>query len=129
MADALAFMIVIVPLFAQDVPIAVGMTPRFAFLTDVVGAAHEGIAKEYNSQIFRSIGANVASARNIVYQYSDNIWADDLEIDLTGELTFKKGDIILRRGKNWKIDSVHSEQYINDPRMTIWVYLVDVLVN
>jgi len=77
-----------------------------------------------------SIGDNVAGARNIVYQYSDNLWSDDLEIDLTGELTFKKGDIILRRGKNWKIDSVHSEQYINDLRMvTIWVYLVDVSVN
>jgi len=71
----------------------------------------------------------VACARKIVYQYSDTLWSDDLEIDLTGELTFKKGDIIVRRGKNWKIDSVHSEQYINDPRMTIWVYLVDVLVN
>ena len=72
----------------------------------------------------------MTSARNIVYQYSDNIWSDDLEIDLTGELMFKKGDIISRRGKNWKIDSVHSEQCINDLRMvTIWIYLVDVLVN
>jgi hypothetical protein len=72
----------------------------------------------------------VASAKNIVYRYSDNVLSDDLEIDLTGELTFKKGDVILRSGKNWKIDSVHSEQYINDLRMvTIWVYLVDVPVN
>jgi len=52
--------------------------------------------------------------------------SDDLEIDLT----FTKRDIILRRGRNWKIDSVHSEHYITDLRMvTIWVYLVDVLVN
>lgn len=72
----------------------------------------------------------MASAKNIVYRYSDNVLSDDLEIDLTGELTFKKGDVILRSGKNWKIDSVHSEQYINDLRMvTIWVYLVDVPVN
>jgi hypothetical protein len=86
----------------------------------------KGLFKAYNSQICRLIGATMAIARDIAYQYSDNGLSDDLEIDLT----FTKRDIILRRGRNWKIDSVHSEHYITDLRMvTIWVYLVDVLVN
>lgn len=52
MANALAFMIVIVPFLAQDVPIAVSMMPRFAFLALIVGAAHgkgvKGLHKAYN---------------------------------------------------------------------------------
>lgn len=78
-----------------------------------------------------SIGDNVERARKIVYQYSDRLWSDDIEIDLTGEVTFTKGDIILRRWKNWKIDSVHFEDAIDvqNRAATIWVYLVDAPVN
>jgi hypothetical protein len=72
----------------------------------------------------------VACARNVVYQYSDNLLCDDLEIDLTGDLMFKHGDIISRRGDNWRVDSIHQEDYLNDLRMvTIWLYLVHALVN
>lgn len=68
--------------------------------------------------------------KNIVYQFSDNGLPDDLEIDLTGELHFTKGDIIERRGKNWKINSITIEEPINkEQRPTLWVDLVDPPVN
>jgi hypothetical protein len=41
--------------------------------------------------------------RDVVYQFSDNIWQDDEQIDLTGELHFSKGEIIKRGGKNWRV--------------------------
>ena len=69
-------------------------------------------------------------ARKIIYKYSKNLWDDDMEIDLTGELTFKQGDIISRRGKNWKIDSVHLEDFDDQGGMpTISVFLVDTRVH
>jgi len=73
----------------------------------------------------------VPHARKIAYQYSNSLWSDDLEIDLTGELTFKQGDLISRRGKNWKINSVLSEDVIDykDGMPTIWVLLVNAPVN
>jgi hypothetical protein len=70
-------------------------------------------------------------ARKIIYKYSKNRWDDDLEIDLTGELTFKQGDMISRRRRNWKIESVHSEDHVDDQRgmPTITVFLVDARVH
>ena len=70
-------------------------------------------------------------ASKIIYKYSKNLWDDDLEIDLTGELAFKQGDIISRRGRNWKIDSVHSEDLVDDQMgmPSITVFLVDARVH
>jgi hypothetical protein len=42
MALAITRMIVVIPLFTQDIPIAIGVMPSFAFLADVLGAAHKG---------------------------------------------------------------------------------------
>jgi hypothetical protein len=73
----------------------------------------------------------VERASKIIYKYSKNLWDDDLEIDLTGELAFKQGDIISRRGRNWKIDSVHSEDLVDDQMgmPSITVFLVDARVH
>jgi hypothetical protein len=46
MVMALAFVIVIVELFARDIAIAGGVATLFAFLADVVGAAHEFYREE-----------------------------------------------------------------------------------
>jgi hypothetical protein len=56
--------------------------------------------------------------------------ADDLEIDLTGEVTLNQRDIISRHEKNWKIDSIHSEDSVDDQRgmQAVWVFLVDARV-
>lgn len=53
-----------------------------------------------------------------------------MEIDLTGELSFTKGEIIVRRGTNWKINSITFEEPINKAqRPTMWVELVYAQVN
>ena len=90
-----------------------------------------GTWASYNSSNLTSIGDNVERARKIIYKYSKNLWDDDMEIDLTGELTFKQGDIISRRGRNWKINSVHEEDFVDDQRgmPTISVSLVDTRVH
>jgi hypothetical protein len=70
-------------------------------------------------------------ARRIFYRYSNILLADDLEIDLKHELAFKQGDIISRCGRNWKIESVLSEEFNENKRAmpTIFVFLVDAPVN
>jgi hypothetical protein len=70
-------------------------------------------------------------ARRIFYRYSNILLADDLEIDLTHELVLKQGDIISRCGRNWKIESVLSEEFSGHrlKMPTIFVYLVDASVN
>ena len=67
---------------------------------------------------------------NIVYQYSDESVQDEVEIDLTGELHFTKGEIIVRGGKSWKINCITIEEPIDKAqRPTIWLELVDAPVN
>lgn len=64
------------------------------------------------------------TGRNIVYQYSDETLSDEFEIDLTSELHFTKGEIIVRGGKNWKISSITIEEPIDRVhRPTMWVEL------
>ena len=68
--------------------------------------------------------------KNIVYQYLHTVCPDDLEVDLTGELTFKTGDIIVRGGKHWRIDSITVEDTTQELRRpTLWIYLVEAAVN
>jgi len=69
-------------------------------------------------------------AKNIVYQYLHTVCPDDLEVDLTGELAFKRGDIIVRGGKHWRIDSVTVEDTTQELRRpTLWIYLIEAPVN
>jgi hypothetical protein len=64
MALAIARMVMLVELFARDVPIAIDVVPKSAFLADVFWfAAHEGIAKAYNSFGFYSNGADHADRK------------------------------------------------------------------
>ena len=65
-----------------------------------------GIIKVYNSLNLGQTVQIMGLVKNIVYQYPYDLLSDEIEIDLTGELHFTKGDIIVRRGKNWKINSV-----------------------
>lgn len=43
MADTVTFVIMVVPLRARDIAVAIGMVLLSAFLTDGVGAGHRGI--------------------------------------------------------------------------------------
>ena len=66
----------------------------------------------------------------VVYRFVDDPRSDEVETDLSGALTLKKDDIIFKDGKYWKIKSTTLEDSINESqRPTLWVYLVDTLVN
>jgi hypothetical protein len=68
--------------------------------------------------------------KSIVYQYADDTLSDEVEIDLTGELHFAKGEIVARWGKNWKIESIMVEEPIQKlERPTLWHELVYAPVN
>jgi hypothetical protein len=68
--------------------------------------------------------------KNIVYQYRDDVLVDEVETDLTGDLHFTKGEIIVRGGKNWKVDSIMMEEPIQKlQRPTLWLDLVKAPVN
>ncbi len=70
------------------------------------------------------------TGRNIVYQYSDETLSDEFEVDLTGELHFTIGEIIVRERRHWKISSITIEEPIdNIHRPTVWVELVYASVN
>lgn len=70
------------------------------------------------------------AGQNIVYQYFDETLSDEVEIDLTGELHFTKGDIIVRHRMNWAINSIMIEEPIDKAqRPTMWLELVYAPVN
>ena len=65
----------------------------------------------------------------IVYQYAEGKVSEEFEIDLTGELHFTKGEILVRCGCNWKINSIMIEEPTSNTRLTIWLELVHAPVN
>jgi hypothetical protein len=69
--------------------------------------------------------------KHIVYKYDDANESDEMDFDRHGMLTFTKGDIILKRGISWKIESVEQEPSADKIMRipTYWVYLTRVLVN
>lgn len=70
------------------------------------------------------------TGRNIVYQYSDETMSNELEIDLTSVLHFTKGEIIVRAGRHWKINSITIEDPMDKVhRPTMWIDLVYAPVN
>jgi hypothetical protein len=90
-----------------------------------------GIFKEYNSCNLNQWD-DVGRAKRIIYKYPDKLLSDDLEVDLSGELSFKQGDLIARCGKDWRIDSIFFEKRVgDDPRgmHTFWLWLIEPPVN
>ena len=67
-----------------------------------------------------------------MYSYVDSWLSDEIEVDQTGELSLKKGDIVARRHRTWIVDSIHLEQdIVGDWKRapTLWVLLVEARVN
>ena len=131
MTVAIARVIMVVELLAQDVAVAISMVLGFAFLADKVEAGHEGDSLSVQSLHSSSSGGCMGLSKNIVYRYADNLWSDELEVDAFGGLVFKKGDILERRGKHWQIDSIEwapsGENLEGIP--TLWISLVNARVN
>lgn len=128
---AVALVIMVIEFLAGHPSIANVMLFSSAFLADVVGAAHEidgkGCLVSVQFWAFQSIGGSMGQPKNILYSYSDPLLPDELEMDPTGGLTFKKGDILTRRGKNWLVDAVHMDNEAAVP--TLWINLVHAPVN
>ncbi len=64
--------------------------------------------------------------KEIVYRYDQNSSNDERVVDSKGEIpTFKRGDVIERRGKRWKIQFVEIQPLVTDPKgLPIhWIYL------
>jgi 3-dehydroquinate synthase class II len=48
-------------------------------------------------------------AKQIVYRYNGDANSEEVEQDLDGELAFQQDQIILRKGKDWKIIHISNE--------------------
>jgi hypothetical protein len=69
--------------------------------------------------------------KNIVFQYPGGLWSDELEMDVSGGLLFRKGDILERGGKHWQIDSIEWELSDEESKgiPTLRISLVNARVN
>ena len=70
-------------------------------------------------------------AKNIVYQYVGAPLSDELELDASGRLLFRKGDLLERYGKQWQIDSMQWELSDEGSKgvPTLLISLVNARVN
>lgn len=67
-------------------------------------------------------------AQYIAYSYEDMFLSDDLERDIqVDELALRRGDILFRDDKNWKIEAIRIQKI--PLGITIWIYLVGAPVN
>jgi hypothetical protein len=67
-------------------------------------------------------------AKQVVYRYNGHLSSDEIEFDAHGDLTFKRGDIIRRPGRNWKVESTRLEEVRGrKPLPSLLVCLVDHL--
>ena len=69
----------------------------------------------------------VGHSKQVVYRYNGHISSDEIELDARGELTFTKGDIVRRPGKNWRVESADLEEVRggHNPMPSLLVCLVD----
>lgn len=78
------------------------------------------------------MGDTVTCAKRIIYKFPDKILSDEMDVDLSGELSFKQGDLIARCGKDWTIGSIFFEKRVADDPMqiqTFWLWLSEPPVN
>jgi hypothetical protein len=69
--------------------------------------------------------------KNIVYRFVGDVRSDELKTDLTGRVSFEKGDILSKDDKPRRVDSVHRELTDEESKRvpTLWVYLFNPLAN
>jgi hypothetical protein len=120
-----ALLIVRLVVSARDIAVAIGMISRFAFLANVVRAAHERDSLSVQFSRDKSMGG----MKHIVYKYDDGL-SDEMDFDARGLFNFEKGDIVSKHGMTWKVDAVE-QQGADDRKQipTVWVYLSRVLVS
>jgi hypothetical protein len=66
-------------------------------------------------------------SKYVVYRYNGHPSSDEIELDAQGDLSFIKGDIVERPGRNWRVTSAHFEERRDDLRAipSLLVCLVD----
>jgi hypothetical protein len=52
----------------------------------------------------------VKNAKQVVYRYNGHLSTDEIQLDAHGDVTFTKGDIVRRSGKDWKVESTQLEE-------------------
>jgi hypothetical protein len=70
-------------------------------------------------------------SKNVVYRFADDLRSDEPEFDEFGNITFRKGDILDKGGKQWQVDKVQWElpDEASPGLPTLRVYLVNARVN
>jgi hypothetical protein len=73
----------------------------------------------------------MALPKNVVYRFVDDPRSDEVEMDLPGALTFKKGDVLKRGEKQWRVNRIQWELPGKESKQvpTLWVFLVNAWVN
>lgn len=74
------------------------------------------------------LGWKMKSAKQIVFRYNGDSATEEVLVDLDGEETVpEKGAVIARKGKQWKVVMVTTEQTVNVPKAVPVhrVYLTD----
>jgi hypothetical protein len=67
--------------------------------------------------------------KQVVYRYNGHIDTDEIELDPPGELSFKKGAILQRHGKKWRVKFVEFESVELKALPSLRVYLVNAPAN
>jgi hypothetical protein len=70
----------------------------------------------------------VRNAKQVVYRYNGHLSTDEIQFDANGDLAFAKGDIVVRPGKSWKVESTRLEEskHGGNPMPSLLVCLVDL---
>lgn len=68
------------------------------------------------------------NAQQVVYRYNGHLSSDEIQLDPHGDLTFTKGDIVWRLGKNCEVQSVRMEESKDDRKSipSLLVCLIDL---
>jgi hypothetical protein len=69
--------------------------------------------------------------KNVIYRFVDDPRSDELEVDHSGALRFRAGEILGRGGKFWRVDSIRWELSSEHSQRvpTLRVYLTRAPVN
>ena len=73
----------------------------------------------------------MGAPKNVVYRFAGGLRSDDLEMDRSGSLIFRKGDIFEKDRKQWLVQEIQWEWPDDGVRGVplLRVYLTEALVN
>lgn len=66
--------------------------------------------------------------KQVVFRYNGDAKTDEVEVDHDGEFPVpNRGDVLVRKGKNWRVAAVTTETSVTDPQQypVVRVFLGD----